>query len=116
MNKIRSIEDIKSGYVVRLRNGKLYMCMRYDEDKFLKCFVDKDGYWIDAYMAYDKLYNKLKQCYDIVEVYGLPNYPSRYRDISKSQRPLLYMEKKKMTVHEIEEKLGYKIEIVSDKV
>lgn len=35
MRKIRSVEDIKSGYVVRLRNGRLSICMRYKQENFM---------------------------------------------------------------------------------
>ena len=115
MRKIRSIEDIKSGYVVKLRNGKFFLCMRYEQEKFSKLFVSKNGfpYGVGSYIG-------LKSCTDknddIVEVYGLSRNQYYCLEVSPNYRPLLYKEEKpmKMTISEIEEKLGYKIEVVSE--
>lgn len=115
MRKIKSIEDIKSGYVVKLRNGKFFMCMRYKQEKFSKLFVSKNGfpYVVGSYIG-------LKSCTDknddIVEVYGLSRNQYYCLEVSPNYRPLLYQEEKlkKMTISEIEKKLGYKIEVVSE--
>lgn len=117
MRKIRSIEDIKSGYVVKLRNGKLLMCMRYEQKNFLKAFVAKSGVpFVDVAKHYDGLKSIVHKNKDIIEVYGLSSNPFTCMDISTDYRPLLYQEEKpmKMTISEIEEKLGYKIEVVSE--
>lgn len=115
MRKIKSIEDIKSGYVVKLRNGKFFMCMIYKQEKFSKLFVSKNGF---PYIV--RSYIGLKSCTDknddIVEVYGLSRNQYYCLEVSPNYRPLLYKEEKpkKMTISEIEEKLGYKIEVVSE--
>ena len=117
MRKIKSVEDIKSGYVVKLRNGKLLMCMRYEQKNFLKVFVTKSGVpFVDVSKHYDGLKSNIHKNKDIVEVYGLSRNPFICMDISTDYRPLLYQEEKpkKMTISEIEEKLGYKIEVVSE--
>ena len=41
MKEIKSVNDIKSGYVVRIRNGLLYMCMRSDQNNFCKIGINK---------------------------------------------------------------------------
>ena len=117
MMEIRNIEDIKSGYVVRLRNGQLFMCMRYNDEYYFKVFFSKEKSCIaDVAKCYNGLKSKSHKNFDIVEVYGLTNISCRCMDVSTDGRKLLYQEEKpkKMTISEIEEKLGYKIEIVSD--
>ena len=107
MRKIKSIEDIKSGYVVKLRNGKLLMCMRYEQKNFLKVFVTKSGVpFVDVSKHYDGLKSNVHKNKDIVEVYGLSSNPFICMDISTDYRPLLYQKEKpkKMTISEIEKK------------
>ena len=103
MNKIRNIDDIKSGYIVILRNGDLYMCMRYDQDNFNKVFVNEHGY---QKCLYNGLNHKWYRSLDIVKVYGLVDDNCKYEalHLSTENRPLLYIEKKKMTISEIEKK------------
>lgn len=117
MKKIRSVEDIKSGYVVRFRNGRLSICMRYEQERFSKVLISNSGSVIrDTKNNYDDLKSKIHKNFDIVEVYGLSSNEYNCMEISTLDRPLLYQEEKpkKMTISEIEEKLGYKIEVVSE--
>lgn len=115
MRKIRSVEDIKSGYVVKFRNGGLLICMRYEQEKLLKVFISDNNvpFPINRYIG---LKSKIHKNFDIVEVYGLSSNEYNCMKISTFDRPLLYKEEKpkKMTISEIEEKLGYKIEVVSE--
>lgn len=112
-----TINDIKSGYVVKFRDGKLMMVMRAGD--FEKILCDDEGDWI--YMSrYSSSFKHpiLKRC-DIAEVYGLVE-EGHYEDaafLDTDHRPLLWKrsEPVKMTVEEINKKLGYEVEIVASK-
>lgn len=117
--KINSIDDIKSGFVVVLRSGEKFMCMRYNN--FEKCFVSSCRERSNIKNL--KKYNGLKfgkkakdDVHDIVKVYGLASDHKNIFDFSDldKNRPLLYSEKRVMTVEEIENELGYNIEIIKN--
>lgn len=131
------MKDIHSGYVVKFRNGKLALCTRVGE-KFTKIFacVDDESQMLGAkeeatfvYASRYKLnayykYNPYVNCYenhpdfDIVAVYGLIEGVRNYLNVGDTgpipikNRPVLWEETKKMTLKEVEEALGYKVEIV----
>lgn len=133
------MKDVHSGYVVKFRNGKLALCMRVGA-KFTKIFacVDEESSKLGAIesqtfvyasryvgyrcMRYDVCKNMFvgHHDFDIVEVYGLIEGVRNYLNvgdtgpISIKNRPLLWEEEvpKKMTLEEIEKKLGHKVEIV----
>ena len=93
MRKIKSIEDIKSGYVVRFRNGRLSICMRYEQEFFSKVLILNSGSVIrDTNNNYDGLKSKIHKNFDIVEVYGLSSNEYNCMEISTLDRPLLYKE------------------------
>lgn len=117
MAKKFTINDIKSGYVVKLRNGKLMMALRAGD--FEKILCGDKGDWI--YMSrYSSSFNHpVLKHHDIVEVYGLVE-EGHYEDagfLDTDHRPLLWKrsEPVKMTVEEINKKLGYEVEIVASK-
>lgn len=133
------MKDIHSGYVVKFRNGKFALCMRAGE-KFTKIFACTDWesvkrgaiegdtfmyasrYKDYAYYSYSPVINQYirDDTNDIVAVYGLIEGVRNYLNvgdtgpISIKNRPLLWEEEvpKKMTLAEIEKKLGHKVEIV----
>lgn len=122
-------EDLKSGYVVKLRDGTLRMVAR--AGNFTKILVAESGEWSYLNSGWG---NDLKaQCLyptshcenghsqgksDIVEVYGLIGGTANYglcRNISTECRSLLWQRKEavKMTIEEISKKLGFDVEIVA---
>lgn len=138
--KIFKKEDLKSGYVVKLRNGEHRMVMR--AGNFTKILVNpvtqewtylsnwSDGLENTRLEPYNPpffdfpaaTHKKVKdKRFDIVEVYGLLHYTNRYGEAltcCTEHRKLLWKrsEPKKMTVAEISEKLGFEVEIVAEAV
>lgn len=111
--------DIKSGYVVQLRDGDYRMATRVGG--FTKVLVDKFGNWAYLSRWCDDLSfasnTKGPDPMDIVAVYGLVREPVNYSyafHLSPTHRDLLWKRKDptKLTVAEIEKLLGYEIEIV----
>ena len=114
--KIKSLNDIKSGYVCKLRNGKLYMCMRENQEEFNKVLANQET--DIAGSCYDNLDYRFCSSNDIIEVYGLANrFHSDPYEISTYGRPLLYKrpEAKELTVKQISDLLGYEVKVVSSK-
>lgn len=113
-----TIKDIKSGYIVKLRNGHLFMAMRAGD--FEKIFCNDIGNYYVASGYNEKTLERLARYdneNDIVEVYGLikKGYYDDALALCVDNRPLLWKrsEPVKMTVEEINEKLGYEVEIVA---
>lgn len=121
-------EDLKSGYVVQLRDGALYMVARVGD--FTKILVTPYN-WVYLNLEYD---NELKctkkhrtptgnyqKGRDIVKVYGLiqgtQHYTEMFLQLSTANRELLWEgnNEKEMTLEEIEAELGYKVKIVGGK-
>lgn len=120
MNKISQIKEIKTGYVVKMANGDLMMCMPFDQDRGRKVFVNERGNCVSPpYCAGLDMTGDVPSRNFIVEVYGLSENGHTTLKISTDGRPLLYsilqkIPPKKMTIREIEDKLGYEIEIVGE--
>lgn len=124
-----TLKDIRSGFVVSLRNGSLWLVARAGEN-FERILVDGKGSW--GFL--DRDYNNdltLKDCVvgvldgnesrDIVKVYGLISNPRHWQDASSissglGYRPLLWTrrEVKKLTVAQVSDLLGYDVEIVAE--
>jgi hypothetical protein len=119
-----SKEDIKSGYVVKLRNGELYMVQRVGKN-FTKVLANGND-WMYMSSFDDKLHGRLyannkpvsfDKSHDIVEVYGLVQQTMHYHlasIITTVGRECIWKRKQavKLTVDEISEMLGYEVEIV----
>ena len=134
---IFDMKDIHSGYVVKFRNGKYALCMRVGEKftKIFSCldtasmiagaeeektFVYASHYNGHAYYRYNLITHQYANYpdFDIVAVYGLIEGVKNYLDIAicnEQNRPLLWEEPAvKMTLEDIEKKLGYKVEIIKE--
>ncbi len=121
MAKKFTINDIKSGYVVKLRNGVFMYTLRVNQNKFTKIITN--GY--DDWMYLSRYDDDLKcdgnrRFLDIMEVYGLIEGTDNYAHcgfVDSDHRPLLWKrsEPVRMTVEEINRKLGYEVEIVASK-
>ena len=107
--------ELKTGYIVRYRNGSLRMVMDLHNERVLVEMNRECPFWhgLDNYtenlesMSYDDL--------TIVEVYGHSNYASSIWTLDKKHRKLLWKrekEKKKYTYAQLREILGEEFEVV----
>ena len=113
------LNDLKTGMIVTWRNRVEAVVLKNvacgSSDFIENVMVSRDGRTWTKFINYtDNLENRLMAEYDIVKV-ELPRYYFGSMDIC-SERKTIWEEKPviKMTVSEIEEKLGYKIKIISD--
>lgn len=99
--------------VVKMRNGTLNMVMMGNDRSIFLIGRCKGYVYLKGYDDNLK-YRFGVTDFDIVEIYGLSYNPQKSMDISTECRYLLWKrdEVKKMTVAEIQEALGYKIEIM----
>lgn len=121
--KIPSPEQLKSGFIVRLRSGDLWMVTRIGVN-FTKVIVDGKGNYryLSAYNDSLLVKSGKKELneMDIVEVYGLVEGSMFYGEASNitvEHRPCLWKrcEKREVTLEEIEEKFGCPVVIVNRK-
>ena len=124
-------DDLKAGYIIELRDGTCRSIQMVGRETLIAVAGRGDKDWTYVSRGWDThmdhrdhggtlfpypVHDKSK---DIVAVYGyiqgIGNYPDCAM-ISPDHRPLLWsrVDPKKMTVEEIENALGYKVEIVSD--
>ena len=127
MNENMKLKDLRSGYVVQLRNGTKWLVSRAGND-FTRILVGNRGSW--SYL--DRSYNEdltMKDSVegvfggvhtkDIVKVWGLVTTSREWgyaAGTATSYRPVLWERKeaKKLTVDQISELLGYPVEIVGE--
>ncbi|MBQ8829669.1 MAG: hypothetical protein IJ022_06220 [Burkholderiaceae bacterium] len=127
-----ALEDLKPGYVVKLRNGEVRKVVEVGR-RNATILLRADGAWdytshwnkdmtASLYLGGNPHDCKARAAckeLDITEVYGYVNLTEDYWTANKIEcdcRPLLWSRIPivKMTVSEIEKKLGHKIEIVSE--
>lgn len=117
MAKKFTINDIKSGYVAKFRDGKLMMAIRAGD--FEKIVCDDEGSWMPISRYSSSLKHPTLKEHDIMEIYGLveEGHYDLAGCLDTDHRPLLWKrsEPVKMTVEEINRKLGYEVEIVASK-
>lgn len=115
MKKEFKKNDIKSGYVVELRDGSRLMAIRYNQELFNKIIIDEDGEWSHFDQFNNELTSKISSKYDIMKVYGLSQYPYQALNISPRYRPLLWERKEpiEMTMDEVCKALGKQVKIVN---
>lgn len=105
--------ELKIGMRVILRNGDSYLCMRNVgmSEEFDDCVDILHSCYKDIYL--NEYNNYLTHCtnseLDIVkvEISNKENFLNRMDEI-------IYSEKERLTLKEIEERLGYKIELVKE--
>lgn len=136
MNKDKKFttDDLKSGFVVELRSGERRLVTRAGGNNFTKILVnpylDKWNYlscWDRDKMTYHamtrrggKTFPIVEKGWDIMKVYGLVNcttdYCMAFNPDALEHRDLLWQrsEPVKMTLKQIEEKLGHEILIVAE--
>lgn len=107
--------DLQVGMVVETRCMGLYMVMPVDEP--MEIILASYNGWASLANYNDDLTHRANQIFDIVKVYGFTSYETEPLEFELDNRKLLWERKeetKKMTVAEIENILGYKIEVVSE--
>ena len=111
--------DLKSGMIVKLRNGKYYMVLENsylgDEDIAIQCDGVNDGrldWWNMKTITEDLLDTMGANQYDVIAVYQPTHFD--LGAIMFSERKLLWKrsEKKKYTFAQLFERLGEEFEIV----
>ena len=129
MNAVKSLKDLRSGYMVELRNGQTFLVTRVG--RFTRALVHPGAItWHYLESTYNEdltckkmvptaPYNKPHKSLDIVKVWGLQEaieYYPRALDLLADGRKLLWERKeaKKLTVNEISKLLGYEVEIVGE--
>lgn len=130
-----TLDDLKTGMIVTMRNGSKYTVLRdidvpfqNNKDLFIyvnfnqsKCFEYIDDDLGRGYMRFDTYESNLKHVsnsqWDIVKV-ERSSHPYGFMDLTydRGSRTIIWTEPTavKLTVAEIEARLGYKVEIVSD--
>jgi len=109
-------EDLQCGYLVLTNDGDYALIMN------IRNTENNDTYMILGYD--DKTYLRLSEfdehlkhltdhTYDIIAVYDFPQ-SCNSKLYSISTRKLLFDNRKKMTIKEIEKELGYQIKIVEE--
>lgn len=103
MNKQFTKDDLKVGYVVRIRKGDLYMVTMNADDKLT--MVTDSGSWMRLYAYNNDLTDSpltssfslsvAEPKYDIVEVYGYSRFGNRTARIETDYRPLLWKREEK---------------------
>ena len=107
-------EELKIGYVVKLRNNQFMMVMETEDDGVI--LIGETGTWSELHNYGNDLAHYHNSNFNIVEVYGFTTVGCRALEVSKRNRELLWQRKEKrmMTVSEIENILGYEVEIVRE--
>lgn len=117
--------DLKPCYVVKTRDGRYWMVFLVGKETMI--LTNGNSRWEYLSSWNPDLSHSKSSCdpnfheLDIMEVYGYVTGTDSYAGcgyISPDNRPLLWSrepERVEMTLEEIEEKLGYKVKIVSEK-
>lgn len=107
-------DELKIGYLVRYRKGNLAMVM--PTDCKLAPIALVSCAWADLDKFDDDLTYEGVNDLDIMEVWGFASHIMDVFSLTINSRKLLWKreEPKKLTVAEIEQILGYKVEIVSE--
>lgn len=105
--------ELKPGYIVRLRNGNIFMVMPLDK---YDAIIGTEGYNGWDYLknwCQDLMHGKYRNL-DIMEVYGYSKLNSSALIFKKEDRELLWKrsEKKQYTYAQLREILGEEFEVV----
>lgn len=106
------LNDIHSGYVVRLRNDELMICIRVNQGCFTKILANEKHFFYLSAFDEDFKHKGRNYCgdkkanddFDIVKVYGLVNATKDYgysfcpSQISLENRRLLWSNRKKLRI------------------
>ena len=112
--------DLRTGMIITYREGRrgmvylnVYPAMMNNSNDII---VDEGNGWMRLADYNEDLTCKNYDKYDIVKIESAPNalwFPTPFDKEMKTK--VLWERTKKMTISEIEDILGYKIEIINDK-
>lgn len=110
-NEMFTKDDLKVGYLVKLRNGELAHVV--DTQKEGLCLDNESG-WNQTKNHSNGLTHREFDKLDIMEVYGLTQYGYKAHKFEVGDRKLLWKreEVKEMTIEDVQKELGYKIKVV----
>lgn len=127
-NEVNTLKDLRSGYLVELRNGRKYLVTRVG--RFTRALVRPGSiqwHYLESTYSDDMTSKKTLPCtpysrvgeLDIMKVWGLQEDTSLYHkalECEPTGRKLLWsrQEAKKLTVDQISKLLGYEVEIVGE--
>lgn len=98
MSKKFTKDDLKVGYVVKLRNGNLHMVMPIDREGVEFVTTTSDGFHTRSNLyTHDLFINHHERDYDIMEVYGFSKWCHEAYMISTKDRELLWSREPKKT-------------------
>lgn len=114
-----TLDDLKTGMIVTTRNGNEYLIIRSNDLSIVNTGIGGFAYngYTDFHTYRDNMTCKLSRDFDVVKVeqfnsafclINFKNHPDKRKLIWKEQNAV------KLTVAEIEARLGYKVEIVSE--
>lgn len=106
-----TINELKPGYLVKLRNGEHYMVM--NTERGLVLVKDKCGD-VNMWLELNKNRMEANGPHTIMEVYGHNHYAHKVFDFSTEDRTLLWRrkEKKQYTYAQLREILGEEFEVI----
>lgn len=106
------LNELKTGMVVMFRDKGLYLVIKIDDE----IFFTNETEWNPARVYREDMTNKDFSEFDIIKVYkGIKGSIRQILNVEENRLIWERKEKKKMTISEIEKKLGYEIEIVKEK-
>ena len=112
-NKQFTLDDLKVGYLVELRNGELHIIMQSICGSIL---IDRSGEWLNLNIYNNNLNHKNGNTkFDIIKVYGFDKAPSLSLDFFAENRELLW-ERKEILNYKEKEYLSSFIKPFRDRV
>ena len=108
--------ELEVGYLIEFRNGERKIVMPCDDPDYPIVLTNQYGEWSYLGVYTDSLLSTIAKKFDIVKVFGFSKLTSQALSFNTNHRELIWerKEKRKMTVAEIENILGYEVEIVRE--
>ena len=108
--------DLRTGMKVKLRDGCEYivllnMCHEWSDDTNILIETTEGHGWLSLDSYNDDLTNTVSNDYDIIEVFKSDHLRPLITDFYEVE--WTNIQTRKMTLEEIENALGYKVEIIS---
>lgn len=110
--------DLRNGMRVVTRNGKTYTVFKdfYSQCKLMDVLVSHCGTWMDLNTFNEDLTNQFFEAHDIMEVKIVYHPYETFQQKCNDEKTIWTREKrKKLTISEIEQILGFKVEIIDDR-
>ena len=108
--------ELEVGYLVEFKNGERKIVMPCNDPDYPIVLTNQYGEWSYLGVYRDDLSSTIAKEFDIVKVFSFSRLVYKTLSFNTNHRELLWerKDKKKMTVAEIENILGYEVEIVRE--